>query len=65
MDAKGIKITYEDSNILVVEKWPNILVHPDQKGKEPSLTDYVLSYLYDKGDYLPEKELTFYSCTMQ
>jgi len=59
VDAKGIKITYEDSNILVVEKWPNILVHPDQKGKEPSLTDYVLSYLYDKGDYLPEKELTF------
>lgn len=26
------------------------------KGAEPSLTDYVLSYLNGKGDYLPEKE---------
>ena len=54
-----MKITFEDDNILVVEKWPGVLVHPDQKGAEPSLTDYVLSYLNDKGDYLPEKELTF------
>lgn len=59
VNAKGMKITYEDSNILVVEKWPNILVHPDEKGKEPSLTDYVLSYLNEKGDYLPENEVTF------
>jgi 23S rRNA pseudouridine955/2504/2580 synthase len=59
VNAKGIKITYEDSNILILEKWPNILVHPDQKGKEPSLTDYVLSYLNEKGDYIPEKEVTF------
>ena len=59
VDASGMKITYEDANILVVEKWPNILVHPDAKGKEPSLTDYVLSYLNEKGDYLPENEVTF------
>lgn len=59
VNAKGMKITFEDSNILVVEKWPNILVHPDEKGKEPSLTDYVLSYLNEKGDYLPENEVTF------
>ncbi|MGG7142443.1 RluA family pseudouridine synthase [Clostridium nigeriense] len=59
VNARGMKITYEDSNILIVEKWPNILVHPDEKGKEPSLTDYVLSYLNEKGDYLPENEVTF------
>ena len=59
VDASGMKITYEDANILIVEKWPNILVHPDAKGKEPSLTDYVLSYLNEKGDYLPENEVTF------
>ncbi|WP_288222009.1 RluA family pseudouridine synthase [uncultured Clostridium sp.] len=59
VNASGMKITYEDANILIVEKWPNILVHPDEKGKEPSLTDYVLSYLNAKGDYLPENELTF------
>ena len=59
VNARGMKITYEDSNKLIVEKWPNILVHPDEKGKEASLTDYVLSYLNEKGDYLPENELTF------
>lgn len=59
VNSSGIKITYEDENILVVEKWPGVLVHPDQKGAQPSLTDYVLSYLNEKGDYLPEKEVTF------
>lgn len=59
VDPSGLKITYEDENILIVEKWPGVLVHPDQKGAEPSLTDFVLSYLNEKGDYLPEKEITF------
>ncbi len=59
VDPSGLTITYEDNNIVVVEKWPGVLVHPDQKGAEPSLTDYVLSYLHGKGDYLPEKEVTF------
>ena len=59
VDSGSLMITYEDENILVVEKWPGVLVHPDQNGGEPSLTDYVLSYLNDKGDYLPEQELTF------
>lgn len=59
VNSSGLKITYEDENILIVEKWPGVLVHPDQKGSEPSLTDYVLSYLNEKGDYLPEKEVTF------
>ena len=59
VDARSIMITYEDDNIVIVEKWPGVLVHPDQKGAEPSLTDYVLSYLNEKGDYIPERELTF------
>ncbi|WP_315120004.1 RluA family pseudouridine synthase [uncultured Clostridium sp.] len=58
-DSGKIKITYEDENMIIVEKWPGILVHSDSKKGEPTLTDYVLSYLYDKGDYLPENEVTF------
>jgi len=54
-----IKITYEDANILLVEKWPGVLTHSDTKGGEATLTDYVLSHLYDKGEYSPEKEITF------
>lgn len=54
-----LKITYEDENMLLVEKWPGVLVHSDSKNGEPTLTDYVLSYLFDKGDYTPENEVTF------
>lgn len=60
VDPKGIKIIFEDDNMLVVEKWPGVLVHSDSnESEEPTLTDYVLSYLNDKGDYIPENELTF------
>ncbi len=60
VDPKRIKIVYEDENMLIIEKWPDVLVHSDTKNsEEPTLTDYVLSYLNDKGDYLPENELTF------
>lgn len=59
VDPSGLKICYEDENLVVVEKWPGILVHPDSNKKEPTLTDYVLSYLHGKGDYTPENEITF------
>lgn len=59
VDVSGIKVTYEDDNILLIEKWPGVLVHSDSKNGEPTLTDYVLTHLYKKGDYEPEKEITF------
>lgn len=59
VNASGLKIIYEDENVLVIEKWPGILVHPDSNKKEPTLTDYALSYLHNKGDYIPENEVTF------
>jgi 23S rRNA pseudouridine955/2504/2580 synthase len=52
------KVAYEDENILVVEKKANLLVHPDE-GKGITLTDQVLSFLYDKGMYNPSEEKTF------
>jgi len=60
VDPKRIKICFEDENLVIIEKWPGVLVHSDSStSEEPTLTDYVLSYLNDKGDYLPEKEVTF------
>lgn len=55
----NFKVTYEDENMLLIEKWPGILVHSNSDSGEPTLTDHVLSYLYDKGEYRPEKEVTF------
>ncbi|WP_026889370.1 RluA family pseudouridine synthase [Clostridium beijerinckii] len=60
VDPKRIKIAYEDENVVVIEKWPDVLVHSDSNNsEEPTLTDYALSYLNDKGDYIPENEITF------
>lgn len=59
IENEHLKITYEDENMVIVEKWPGVLVHSDKKNGDSTLTDYILSYLYDKGDYLPEKEVTF------
>lgn len=58
IDANLI-ITYEDSNMLIVEKRPNLLVHSDSKKNEVTLTDMVLSYLHNKGEYDPKREITF------
>lgn len=59
VDFGAMKISYEDENMLIVEKWPGVLVHSDKKEGDPTLTDYVLSYLFQKGDYDPAKEVTF------
>lgn len=59
VEKNKMKITYEDENILLVEKWPGILVHSDKNIGEITLTDHVLSYLDEKGDYRKEEELTF------
>ena len=32
VDSSGLKVVYEDENVLIVEKWPGVLVHPDSKG---------------------------------
>lgn len=52
------KVIFEDKNLLMVEKWPGIVVHPDGSGL-PSLTDHVLSYLAEKGDWNPDVETTY------
>ncbi|MGL4740138.1 MAG: RluA family pseudouridine synthase [Sarcina sp.] len=59
VDASGLKIIYEDENMALVEKWPGVLVHADKKNGDATLNDYVLSYLFKKGDYVPENEITF------
>src|SRR3990167_4770025 len=35
-----IKVLYEDSNILVIDKPSGILVHPDKTGKEKTILDW-------------------------
>lgn len=54
-----LDIIYEDSNILLVNKKPGVIVHPDEKYHFDSLIARVLHYLYDKGEYNPSQDKAF------
>ncbi len=46
-----LDIVYEDDNILIVNKPSGILVHGDQDEKRITLTNQVLGYLSEKGEF--------------
>lgn len=53
------EVIYEDENILIVNKPAGLLVHGDDKEKKITLSNQVLSYLYQKGEYDPSKDIGF------
>ena len=56
---KALSIVYEDENILLLDKKPGLIVHPDQNYHFDSLIARVQHYLYDKGEYDPQGENAF------
>ncbi len=48
-----LNIIYEDENILIINKPRGILIHGDEKEKRITLSNIVLNYLYEKGEYQP------------
>ncbi len=58
VEYKNLDIIYEDENIILVNKPFGLLCHSDNKD-ETNLIDMILSYLYERGDYSPEKENSF------
>lgn len=54
-----IDIVYEDENILLVDKPVGMVVHEDESGDSDTLINRIKSYLYHKGEYYPESELSF------
>lgn len=54
-----LDIVYEDENIMLLNKKPGLLVHPDETYHFDSLIARVQHYLYDKGEYDPRKENSF------
>ena len=54
-----LSILYEDENMLILDKKIGILCHPDNKEFVDTLIGRVKRYLYEKGEYLPEKENSF------
>lgn len=54
-----INIVYEDSNIMLIDKRPGMVVHEDESGRGGTLIDHIKSYLYQKGEYNPDNEQSF------
>lgn len=46
-----LNILYEDARLLLIDKQPGLLVHPDEKEKLNTLVTHVRAYLYQKGEY--------------
>ena len=55
-----ISVVYEDENIIVCDKRPGVLVHPDSSGDDRNtLLLHIKAYLFQKGEYDPEDEQSF------
>ena len=46
-----LDVIYEDENLLLVDKRPGVMVHPDAEEKVNTLVTHVQAYLYQKGEY--------------
>lgn len=57
--SSGVDVIYEDENILAVNKPAGVLSHAESADDRDTMIDRVLSYLHEKGDYMPEKEMSF------
>ena len=57
--GKELHILYEDENILLADKPVGLLVHPDENEFRDTLIMRIQRYLFEKGEYEPEKENSF------
>ncbi len=57
--GKELSIIYEDENLLLLDKKVGVIAHQDSRYDSDTLNLRVLRYLYEKGDYDPEKENSF------
>ena len=54
-----LTLLYEDENLLILDKKPGLIVHPDENYHFDSLIARVQRYLFEKGEYLHQQENSF------
>ena len=54
-----LDIVYEDDNVILLNKRPGVAVHEDENGSTNTLITHVQAYLYQKGEYDPDGEMSF------
>lgn len=57
--GKNISIVYEDENILLLNKPAGLLSHPDEGEYVDTAITRIKRYLYEKGEYSPDDEMSF------
>ena len=59
VDRPRLDILYEDDQILLLNKRPGMVVHPDDKEQVNTLITHVQAYLYQKKEWSPRWENSF------
>lgn len=54
-----LSVVYEDENLLLVDKRPGIVVHPDETERVNTLITHIQAYLYQKKEWNPKDEHAF------
>ncbi|HIW94028.1 MAG TPA: RluA family pseudouridine synthase [Candidatus Flavonifractor merdipullorum] len=54
-----LDIVYEDEHLLLVNKRPGLVVHPDETERVNTLITYIQAYLYQKKEWSPYREHSF------
>ncbi|MCL2106807.1 MAG: RluA family pseudouridine synthase [Oscillospiraceae bacterium] len=57
--GRELSVLYEDGHILLLDKKAGLLSHPDEREYIDTLLGRIQRYLYEKGEYDPEKENAF------
>lgn len=57
--GKILSIVYEDENLLLLDKKPGVLCHPDDHEYMDTLIGRIKRYLYEKGEFDPAAENAF------
>ena len=55
----SLSIVYEDENLLLVDKRPGMVVHPDESERVNTLITHIQAYLYQKREWSPYWEHSF------
>ena len=54
-----LDLVYEDENLILANKRPGLLCHPDEKERINTLITHIQAYLYQKKEWDPRKENSF------
>ncbi len=57
--SRSLDVVYEDSQILIANKKPGLIVHSDDRNFGDTLIDRIQRHLYEAGEYDPAAEQSF------